>query len=544
MTIPTRRILVGALASLALGCHGAGSQGSLPADGRTAGDGPAPPDGQAVDPTLVTVAQGVLHGAIASDGTSYVWRGVPYATPPVGALRWKPPAPLAAWSGVRDATQWGNACVQPPSEIAPGGPATGAEDCLYLNVWAPAGYVGQSLPVIFFIHGGAWITGAGSSPVYNGLYLAAHAPAVVVTINYRLGALGFLALAALAAEDPDHTTGNYGLLDQRAALQWVRDNIRAFGGDPTRVTIWGHSAGASSVLMQMASPLSHGLFAGAFAESGDAVARPLASAESVGAQFATGLGCSGASLLSCMRAVDASQFYVPPPSGRWKPALDGYVLSEQPIVTFQAGRQSQVPVIIGVNATEPQNPSAATAPAVTTIVTEADYEAAITYNYGQASQPAILAQYPASSYATPADAYLDAISDGEWICPARRNARAIAANQPEAVWRYFWTHTDSSGPQQPFGAGHGVDRPYWFNNFFALADEYGSPFDPDASEQALGVQMRDYLVSFVDTGTPNGRANVAWPPYLASRDPYLQLDDAIAAGDGVKTAVCDFWDGL
>jgi para-nitrobenzyl esterase len=538
--------LAAALGLLASGCHSPASfppSDAAPPDG--GGDSAAQDtDGSSSDSTLVTVAQGALNGAVASDGSTLVWRGVPYAAPPIGPLRWRPPAPLPAWTGVRDATNWPSACVQQPSEIIAGGTPIGDEDCLYLNIWAPAGYSGKHLPVVLFVHGGDWITGAGWWSTFNGLYLASHGPAVVVTINYRLGALGFLALDALAAEDTNHTTGNYGLLDQRAALQWVQQNIAAFGGDPTRVLLWGHSAGGYSALMHMASPLSHGLFSRAFSESGGTGVRLLSNATSVGAQFAMGLGCQGAALLSCLRAVPALGLAAPPPSSSWGPVVDGYVLTEPPLTTLTAGTHWHVPLFLGSTANEPQNPSALPVPPVASITSESAYEAAISANFGAAKQPSILLEYPSSSYASLGEAYIAVLSDGLWTCPTRGIARAVAASQTEPVWRSFWNHTDSSGPQAPFGAGHGVDRPYWFYNFFALQDQYGSPFNPNASEQAMGLTMTRYVANFVATGDPNGTGLPAWPAYLSASDPYLQLDDKIVAGAGVRTAACDFWDGL
>jgi len=487
------------------------------------------------DPLLVATAQGAAMGTYASDGTTRVWRGLPYAGPPVNDLRWKPPTPPASWSGVRAASQFGNYCVQPP---ASGTTPVGDEDCLYLNVWSsPAAH---ALPVIVFIHGGDWISGAGSAPLYDGAYLAAHTGAVIVTINYRLGALGWLALSELATEDPNHTTGDYGLLDQIAALEWVKTNIAAFGGDPQRVTIWGQSAGGWSVAMQTASPLSHGLFAGAVSESGGTFTRPLAKMETISASFASGLGCTGADVLSCLRALPAAQVATGEPansSDGWGPVIDGYVLTEQPYATMAAGHAAQVPLLLGDTADEYADPAVLSiVPSVASITDPTAYENACNSLFGATVGAMVVDEYPVASFASASAAYEQMVDDWSMLCESRRVARAMSTPAGAKVWRYLYTHTDGSGALMQFGPAHAVDLPFWFHNFSAV-----SGFTPTPNEETLSTNMIAMLSRFAATGDPND-ATATWPQYDASSDPYLVLDTAITTASGLHATLCDFWD--
>jgi para-nitrobenzyl esterase len=481
------------------------------------------------DPTRVDVAQGILQGFV--DGPVVRWNGIPYAAPPVGPLRWRPPAPPQSWSGIRDSTLYANECAQAPNEVMPDGTPVGDENCLYLNVIAPAGVTGP-MPVIVFVHGGAWITGDSTAPIYNATHLPVNGPAIIVTINYRLGALGFLALPQLAAEDEHGSTGDYGLLDQQAALQWVHDNIAAFGGDPSRVVFWGQSAGGASTLMQLASPLAHGLFQAILAQSGGgATGRQLAHAETIGGSYAASLGCQGSNVLACLRALPAAQAEALPPTGyQWGPVVDGYVLPQPPPVMFAAGTHNHMPVVIGTTALEYANPTAFAHPQISTVVDEASYEAALAQNFGSANVSAVLVQYPAASYASPRAAYVAALSDADMTCPARRMARSLAATQTEPVFRYLFTHTDSAG-QTALGPAHGVDFPYWFDAFLY--------FTPDAQEQTLAAAMSSHLLHLSSTAAPTND----WPRYDAG-DPTLILDDTIAAELDPHGTACDSWDLL
>jgi para-nitrobenzyl esterase len=363
---------------------------------------------------------------------------------------------------------------------------------------------------------------------------------VVVTINYRLGALGFLALPELAAEDPTQpTTGNYGLLDQDAALAWVQANIAAFGGDPARVTLWGQSAGGWSTLIHLASPLARGLFARAFSESGGTAARALSTAESdVGAPYAASLGCgpdAGASVLSCLRAVAATSAALPAAAGySWGPVIDGYVLPEAVTTIFAEGGAAPVPLVIGTTSLEYASAGLPVTPTVASVTTEAEYEAAVPEVVGSANAAAVLARYPSSAYASPQAAYIAMLDDWGMFCPTRRVARALAPQAP--VWRYFYSHTDSSGPLAEAGPVHAADLPFWFGTF--------PSFTPTSGESALSTAMGSYVARFAASGDPNGASAPAWPPYDGGTDPYLGFSDAPEAGQGIDSAACDFWDGL
>ena len=499
------------------------------------GPAAAPPDSAPADPTVVEVAQGTLKGVL--DGAVLRWNGIPFAAPPVGELRWRPPAPAAPWSAVRDASRYASECTQAPDEVMPSGTPTGSEDCLYLNVNAPAARAGEVLPVIVFVHGGGWITGDSSATVYNTPSLPANGPAIVVTINYRLGALGFLSLADLANEDANHVSGNYGLLDQIAALQWIHDNIAAFGGDPSRVLFWGQSAGGASALMQLASPLGHGLFSAVFAQSGgQATGRLLSRALAAGTTYAASLGCSGSDVPACLRALPAATAESLPPTGfTWGPVVDGHVLPHSPPAMFAAGTQNHVPAIIGTTSAEYANPTALAVPQVSTITSEEAYEAALVQNFGAANLQAVLARYPATSYPSAAAAYVAAISDANMTCAARRMVRSLASTQSEPVYRYLFTHTDSAGPRASLGPAHGVDFPFWFDAFLT--------FTPDASEAALARAMSSDLLQFAATADATGPSSTTWPRADASVST-LVLDDAIQIVADPGGPACDFWDSL
>jgi para-nitrobenzyl esterase len=497
-------------------------------------------------PLVVTVAGGTLQGIV--DGASVSFRGIPYAAPPVGALRWARPGPAPTWTGVRDASLVASYCLQYDSDGAP----VGDEDCLFLNVWTPGEHSSSSLPVIFFIHGGDWTTGTGSYVGYDGSLLAAAGPAVVVTINYRLGPLGFLPLPALAAEDPNGSTGNYGLLDQLAALQWVKQNIAAFGGNPKRVTLWGQSAGAWSTLMHLASPLGRGLFARAVSESGGVGLRDLATTESlVGEPYAAELGCAGdggvavdggAALLACLRKVPESRVLEPAPADdSWGPVIDGYFLTEPLMTTFNAGTQAHVPLMLGTTSLEYGSaglPVIPPGPPVASVTTLAEYENAVTLLFGESNAASILATYPASSYASPQAAYIAMLDDWGMFCPMRRVARAFVASQSESVWRYLFSHVDSNGVQASIGPVHASDLPFWFGTFAAF------DFTPDSAEVELSSAMQGYVTRFAAAGDPNGDGATIWPTYAKSTDPFIDFTNTPTVDAGLDTSACDFWDNL
>jgi para-nitrobenzyl esterase len=501
------------------------------------GDCALPP---ATEPGVVQTDRATVRG-VESDG---VWgfRGIPYAAPPIGALRFAPPAPPACASEEIAAMEFGPAC--PQFETA-GGAVVGSEDCLTLNVWSAA--LDGSAPILFFIHGGGNVQGSASQAaagraIYDGEAFARATGSVVITINYRLGPLGFMAHPGLTAESEHASSGNYGTLDQIAALEWVRRNAGAFGGDPARVLVFGESAGAVNTCMMVVSPLASGLFSAALMESGGCPARPLATRESEGVDLSTAAGCEDdADPIACLRALDTTALLEARPgvadvaglsAGNYGPAIDGWVITEDPFDTLENGRHNRVPFAIGANSDE-------TSRAVPMITTPAQYEMAVRMTFGPLGiADAVLAAYPVGDYPTPRAAYVQLTSDAKFVCGARRIARAAAAGQDEPVYRYHFTHALDSGPIAAFGAWHGLEVLF----VFGVLDVAG--YVPSAGEVALSQSMMGYWSRFGATGDPNGGSAVTWPEYDAALDNHLVLDDPIGTAEDVRTAQCDFWDSL
>ncbi|HUB84321.1 MAG TPA: carboxylesterase family protein, partial [Rhizomicrobium sp.] len=348
---------------------------------------------------VVNAPAGELRGA--TDGALNVFKGIPYALPPVGDRRWKPPAPMPRWAGVKDALDFSPECVQPQSTMpgiySSGIPVPMSENCLTMNIWAPAH--ARKAPVFFWIHGGAFWGGSNRDPIYDGARLAARG-VVVVVINYRLGVLGWLAHPELSAESPLKISGNYGLLDQIAALKWVKENIGAFGGDPSNVTIAGESAGGLSVVYLMASPQARGLFAKAIAESSYMVSTPnlkqskygMPSAEQSGVDLANTLHVPN---IAALRAMDAEKLSNAAAIARFSPfgAVDGYVLPGQLVDVFDKGEQAHVPILAGFNAGEIRSLRVLAPPVP---ASAADYEKAIRAQYGDMADD-FLKLYPSSN---------------------------------------------------------------------------------------------------------------------------------------------------
>jgi para-nitrobenzyl esterase len=493
---------------------------------------------------VVTLAQGQLQGVV--DGQTWSFRGIPYAAPPVGNLRWALPAPPAPWTGVRSASAFASNCVQ----ISDGG-IDGSEDCLYLNVWTPTTSLVGSHPVMFFTHGGGLSQGAGSDPLYEGADLAQHTDAVIVTINYRLGGLGFLAHADLSSENTPPTSGNYGVLDQLAALRWVKANIGSFGGDPGRVTIFGESAGATSTAIQVLSPLGKGLFEQAIVEStGIFPSLPdLTAAETAGAGIATSLGCSASSgTAACLRAVPAATVIAKTAVYDWTfpdllvenlgyrllPVVDDYLLAAQPFDSFKAGTHNHVPIILGNNATEAGYFAAMKQiPAVTSVAT---YTTAMNQLLGS-NASAVLGQYPAASDSAAFDTYLTALTDGGFVCRTRTLARAILQGQSQPVYRYLFTDT-LRGPQAIYGSFHTLELFFLFRTL----GSYGYP--TDSQDDAVSASLQRYWGNFATLASPNDSTAVPWPANDSSSDAYLSIGTSVQADAGLRTTACDFWDSL
>jgi para-nitrobenzyl esterase len=532
--------------ALLAACGSSFSSGANPAadGGDASADAGACPTSVAPAPGVVLTDRGPVQGTQEKGVWSY--RGIPYAAPPLGALRWAAPQEHACWSSALAATSFGAMCLQ----VDPSAPTQvlGQEDCLTVNVWAPASATTTSqLPVLAFIHGGGNVQGSSAdtsngAPIYDGAALAAEENAVVVTFNYRLGAMGFLAHPSFGAH-----AGNYGTLDQTFALGWVQRNAAAFGGDPAHVLLFGQSAGAVDVCAQVASPMARGLFAAALMESGGCVAKTAAQAQAFAQKFAQTVHCDTASdPAACLRALsaDAVTLAIPEPAsvyagkqGDYQPNVDGAFLLGLPHDDVAAGMHNHVPLVIGSNSDETSLELAKAHPAG---ITAAEYPAAVLqYAAGnQALASAVVAQYPASSYATPLEAFIQATTDAKFTCTARYDARAAAAGQTDRpLYRYFFTHHLDSGSviERALGAWHGLELAFVFVDLGS-----GGPYVPSPAEQGLAATIGGSWTRLAAAGDPSGP--LTWPAYDATTDAYLQLDEMAQAGTGVRTAQCDFWD--
>lgn len=467
-----------------------------------------------------------------AEGAVDVFRGIPYAQPPVGWRRWRAPAELPAWREARDATRFGPACHQPvargTSIYAPAEPLEMSEDCLFLNVWAPRD--ARDAPVFVWIHGGALTTGAGHEAMYDGARLAAEQGMVVVTINYRLGVLGYLAHPELSAESPRNVSGNYGLLDQIAALRWIQANIAAFGGDPGNVTIAGESAGALSVLYLMASPQAHGLFHRAIAQSAYMISTPeLRSrrhgdppAEAVGLWLQAQLGRSDLAELRGMEAQALTTAALQAGYAPWG-TIDGDVLPEQLVEVFDRGQQAPVPLLAGFNEGEIRSLRFLAPPAP---ADAAAYEAAVRERYGDLAD-AFLALYPADDLA---ESLLAAPRDALYGWTAERlGRRHTAAGQ--AAFIYLFDHGYPAADEADLHAFHAAEIPYVFGAFDRLPPRW--PAIPDTTgERALSQAMMAYWARFARDGVPTAPGQPDWPAYGSARA-YLAFEDAPAARERV-----------
>lgn len=503
--------------------------------------------GSSTDPLVARTSRGLLRGKIAGDTVAFL--GIPYAAPPTGSRRFRPPAAAACWDGVRPATDYGPAC--PQQDFLSGKPI-GQEDCLSLNVWAPRSRPTGStpLPVLFFIHGGANILGASNQQILGNLYdgqdLAEKQGAVVVTVNYRIGALGFLAHPALTKESPKGSSGNYALLDQIAALTWVKENIAAFNGDPSRVLLFGESAGAFATCALIASPLAKGLFSAALMQSGACAAPSLKERERRGQEIAKTLGCeSAADVAACLRQSSienlvATHGSISIPLGmpvdldrvwdlNYGAAVDGYVLPDAPSRMIKAGRHNHVPLALGTNANEMELFLQSGTPA-----TCADYERMVRTAF-VASASEVLRLYPCGLF--PRYAMVDVLTDLFFTCPARRVARAAAASQTEPVYRYYFTHA-GPGALSLLRAAHAMELPFVFHSFLQIG------VIPNLAEEALSRGMQGYWARLAATGDPNRGGQPYWERYAPGRDNVLVFDSLISSRAPIRSEQCRLWDSL
>jgi para-nitrobenzyl esterase len=484
----------------------------------------------------IKTANGILESTAAPKDGVRTFKSIPFGQPPVGDLRWREPQPVKNWTGNRNADQFGPRCMQITS---PGADywfrSNGmSEDCLYLNVWTPAKSGDERLPVLVYIFGGGFQNGDGSEPRYDGENMARRGM-VAVSVNYRTNIFGFFVHPELSKESPHHAAGNYGLLDQVAALQWVQRNIAAFGGDPKRVTVAGESAGSISVSALMASPLSKNLFAGAIGESGAAISslppQPLAEAEQNGVKFAASAGAKSLAALRAMTAEQIQDAAAKARGIRFSTAMDGYFLSKSLAATFEAGEQAKVPLLAGSNTQEmPARSVLGTGdPTPETLAN------AIRKFYGEQADP-VLKAYAAETTdeVYEAAAHLASarfISYGTWKWT---ELQMKTGGKP--VYRYLYARprpaylgmpgqpatapTAGTGPgrgvqqsQAPRGASHSAEIQYAMGNLDLDKRYTWEPADYEVSKT-----MQAYFVNFIKTGNPNGPGLPDWPAYSADNN--------------------------
>ncbi len=497
---------------------------------------------------VVLIESGVVQGAHSPEFPNLIFfRGIPYAAPPVGDLRWRPPQPPARWAGVRKADELSPACPQSdawfrirqrllsqlggdPSQARPADKTS--EDCLYLNVMTPHPGSSQRLPVMFYIHGGSGTIGRGDD---GGAALAASGQVVVVTINYRIGALGWLSHPALTAESEHHSSGNYGLLDQIAALQWVHRNIAQFGGDPENVTIWGHSSGGYYVGILMISPLTRGLFHRAIMQSGvpfepqprlhDSLGS-LPSAEESGVAVARSLGAEAAEALAKLRSVPAEKLINT--NMPWDTIVDGWVVTDQPLALFASGREVDIPVIVGSTEQEMAN-----LVSFNPDLSANGYRSWIKDTLGPLADEG-LRIYPAPGTGDASAEFIRAGSDLDFTAPARWLAQSMS-NKKSKAYLYHSTFSFDSPGGARWGAFHGSD----------LALLFDAPGIPrNESGDALARAMRQYWVQFAKTGDPNVPDLPNWPGYVVATGSYLDLGETIHASRSLDPEAFNLIDQL
>jgi len=478
----------------------------------------------------VKTANGIVAGAGRQSSGVRIFRGIPFAQPPVGDRRWKEPQPVKNWQGVRQADKFGPRCMQAPIFGDMGFRSNGmSEDCLYLNVWTPATTGKERLPVLVYFYGGGFVAGDGSEPRYDGESMAAKGM-VAITVNYRLGVFGFLAHPELTKESPHHASGNYALLDQSAALGWVRQNVAAFGGDPQRVTIAGESAGSASVSAQMVSPLSKDLIAGAIGESGSIIATlppvPLSQAEQTGEKFAAELGATS---LAALRAMSTQQVFAAATKGgfasigRFPITLDGYFFSEAPAATFAAGRQAKVPLLVGWNSEEMTGAALLRGKEPT----PENYQKAVREQLGPRADEA-LKLYSATTREEVMAAATDLAGDRFIGYSTWKWSDIHSQTGGKPVYRYFYarprpamsaafanatpglaggvTRGQNAAPPPASGAVHSAEIEYALGNLDTNKVYAWTPEDYRVSKT-----MQAYFVNFIKKGDPNGPGLPAWP---------------------------------
>ncbi|HEX6244263.1 MAG TPA: carboxylesterase/lipase family protein [Polyangiales bacterium] len=500
----------------------------------------------------VVIGDGELEGITESNDT-YAFMGVPYAKPPVGDLRWKLPVKSEAWTGVRDASKYGQRCAQLESTVLQNA-ASDTEDCLYLNVWTPELSPSKPLPVLFWIHGGGNVNGSASEPVpytggmgqfYNGKALAER-DVVVVTFNYRLGAFGFFAHPSVAGESGG-AAGNQGLYDQAAALEWVKANIGKFGGDPGKVTIFGESAGSLDVCFHMTSPKSRGLFHGAISQSGGCTTKhkTLEQGRSEqGARLATALGCEAADV-ACLRGKKTSEILAVTTGGTgpvYSPVVEGAggFLPDQPRAQFDSGNVAKVPYILGSNTDE-----GTLFTVVANIPDEAALIAALQRDLMTTDASLILAAYPADKFTGPTaqkDRYARILGDARLVCSTYDSSIRAAAESSgiPAVWTYNFDVpvVIPSMPALKLGSTHGAELTYVFGSSPGFVA--GSPsFNADG--KAISDRLITYWTNFAKTGNPNGGGELEWPKFTSGANQRINFAAQTTVVSDFRKSECELW---
>jgi para-nitrobenzyl esterase len=486
-------------------------------------------------PTIAVTQPGAVQGVL--EGNILAFRGIPYAAPPVGNLRWRSPQPAASWSGIKDASKFGNTCPQPGDNNQ----VVGNEDCLVLNVFIGQPAQTQKLPVMVFFHGGGDIGGSTQQPVFDSPPLATHS-VIVVTAEYRLGLLGFFAHALLTAED-GLSSGQYILLDQIAALNWVQQNITAFGGDPTHVMLFGLSAGSADVQALLVSPLAKGLFSAAATESGLLLhgdVLTLAAIEALDQPFVAAVGCGSATdVLACLRAVPAETIV-----SNQGPYNNNSLMIEPrviPVDPFDALQQHGSPVPLLTGGTREEFAVLGDDPNVP--LDANGYAAAIHTRfdrYGATVAGQVVALYPDTDYGSFAYALIAVDSDFNGACAERAIARAATGANRPPVWRYLYTHRfENDAGLAALRAFHGAERFFVFGNLQSANGAYV----PTTAELAFAEQMMGYWTRFAATGDPNGAGATLWPRYDPT-DAMLQLDDMQTPINGYHNSRCDYFAAL
>lgn len=496
--------------------------------------------------TTITVTTDAGDVVGKQTDNAMVFKGIPYAAPPVGDLRWKAPQPVTPWQTPRDCDEFASRCPQPDVSDRPwlGKSGPMSEDCLYLNVWAPA-KADKPLPVMVWIHGGGFTIGAGSLAFYDGMQLAKQG-VVLVTINYRLGPFGFFGHRALADESPDHVSGNYGLMDQIAALQWVKKNIHQFNGDPNRVTIFGESAGSVSVTCLMVSPLAKGLFHRAIAESGTgtSIHQQLDTSKLIGEslhvmgeKIAAKLRIRGsdADAVKALRSVSAEdllkasnpEIVMKKTGNKFGPVIDGYVLPDNPGVLFAQGKQHPVPLMIGSNG-EDGILHGSSLP----IQHVRGYRWVLNRLFGEDGNR-VFELFPAKTDDELKQAKIDLLTVTGFVAPSRRLANLMHKVDTPA-YLYHFTRVSPAAKRANIGAAHGAEIVYIF-------DSFGNPTGYDQTDHQLADVMRHYWINFASNGNPNGKDLPHWPAYDSS-DQHMNFGDTAQVGTHLHKEACDIFD--